>query len=162
MATDAGICRVILPGDEDEQVFANVENVESSSLTDEAAEMLSGYFRGENVSFSELPVDLGAVTAFRAKILRLIRAIPAGEVKSYGEIAMIAGTPRAARAIGGAMASNPIPVIVPCHRIVAGDGKLTGFSAAGGTNFKKYLLALEGIDFKGNIVSKMSRLLTGA
>lgn len=161
MATDTGISRVILPDDKDEQVHEITEKAESSPLTEEAAEMLSAYFRGENISFSALPVDLGKVTIFRAEILKAIRAIPAGEVRSYGEIAEMAGVPRAARAIGGAMASNPIPIVIPCHRIVAADGKLTGFSAAGGVCFKKYLLSMEGIDFKGNIVSKMRRLLTG-
>ena len=158
MATDAGICRIILPGDTDQQLYECSRKTQSSPLTEEAAAMLTAYIRGETICFSALPVDLGAVTPFRAEILKMIRVIPAGEVRSYGEIAMMAGIPRAARAIGGAMASNPIPIIIPCHRIVAGDGKLTGFSAAGGISFKKLLLAMEGIDFKGNIVRKTCRL----
>lgn len=157
MATDAGICSVILPGSHDEP-DAETGSIGSSELTEKAAGLLSAYFRGEDVIFTALPVDLTGVAPFRKKILMAIRAIPAGEVKSYGEIAMMAGTPRAARAIGGAMACNPVPVIIPCHRIVAGDGKLTGFSAPGGIKIKKLLLEMEGIEFKGNIVRKKSRL----
>lgn len=152
LASDTGICRVVLPGDEDEVSSVMAGAPASSPLTEKAAGMLSAYFRGESVSFAELPVELGAVTPFRARVLELIRAIGPGEVKSYGEVAAMSGKPGAARAIGGAMASNPVPVIVPCHRVVAGDGRLTGFSATGGISVKKELLIMEGIEFKGDTV----------
>ena len=106
-------------------------------------------------------MDLCEVTPFRARILTLIRAIEQGEVISYGEVAAMAGAPRAARAIGGAMAANPVPIIIPCHRIVAGNGSLTGFSAAGGISVKNKLLRMEGIEFTGDTTCKMQRLLTG-
>ncbi|OGR29894.1 MAG: hypothetical protein A2X83_09110 [Desulfuromonadales bacterium GWD2_54_10] len=66
----------------------------------------------------------------------------------------MAGAPRAARAIGGALAANPVPVIIPCHRIVAGSGKLTGYSAPGGIKMKEILLRMERVEFKGEVVCK--------
>lgn len=161
LATDIGICRVILPGDEEALLSLMSQEAVSSPLTDEAAGLLSAYYNGEKISFSALPVDLCEVTPFRARILTLIRAIEQGEVKSYGEVAAMAGAPRAARAIGGAMAANPVPIIIPCHRIVAGNGSLTGFSAVGGISVKSKLLRMEGIEFKGDTTCKMQRLLTG-
>jgi methylated-DNA-[protein]-cysteine S-methyltransferase len=94
-------------------------------------------------------VDLSLLTEFRKRILMLIRAIPYGEVRSYCDVAVLAGLPRAARAVGGAMAANPVPVIIPCHRIVAGNGRLTGYSAIGGLKMKDILLRMEGVEFKG-------------
>jgi methylated-DNA-[protein]-cysteine S-methyltransferase len=116
--------------------------------------MLKLYFKGEPQRFDDLPVDLSGVATFRARILELIRSIPRGETKSYGEVAALAGVPRAARAIGGAMAANPLPIIIPCHRVVAADGKLTGYSAPGGLTTKKYLLEAEGVEFKEELYSQ--------
>jgi len=153
MATDSGICRVMFPGDPELSTgHGTRRHPASSSLTEAAAEMISAYFRGEKTTFLALPVDLERSTPFRSNILRMIRSIRYGEVKSYGEIAAMAGIPAASRAVGGAMASNPVPLVIPCHRVIAADGSLTGFSAAGGILFKKYLLMLEGIEFKGDKV----------
>jgi len=121
----------------------------SSELTQRVAVMLKCYFKGERQGFDDIPVDLAVVTPFRQRILELIRAIPFGEVWTYGQVAALAGAPGAARAIGGAMASNPLPVIIPCHRVVAGDGRLTGYTAPGGVARKEYLLRLEDVEFKG-------------
>jgi methylated-DNA-[protein]-cysteine S-methyltransferase len=75
--------------------------------------------------------------------------IPYGRVVSYGCLAQQAGYPGASRAVGGAMAANPIPIIVPCHRVVAASGALTGYSGPGGIVMKKNLLSLEGVEFRG-------------
>jgi methylated-DNA-[protein]-cysteine S-methyltransferase len=114
--------------------------------------MLMQYFKGKRQQFDNIPVDLNLSGTFRLHVLELIRSIPFGVVKSYGEVAHLAGSPGAARAVGGAMASNPVPIIIPCHRVIAANGSLTGFSAPGGIKIKKYLLQMEGIEFKGELV----------
>jgi methylated-DNA-[protein]-cysteine S-methyltransferase len=144
----AGVCRVYLPVGDD-SYRREFRGVPPSEMTQRTAEMLKRYFKGEQQTFSEIPVDLSVVTPFRRRILELIRAIPFGEVRTYGQVAGLAGVPGAARAIGGAMASNPLPVIIPCHRVVAGDGRLTGYTAPGGISCKEYLLRLEDVEFKG-------------
>jgi methylated-DNA-[protein]-cysteine S-methyltransferase len=147
-AGDRGVCRVHLPTEAD-SYRREFRDVPPSELTQRAAEMLKRYFKGERQTFNDLPVDLSVVTPFRRRILELIRSIPFGEVWTYGQVAGLAGAPGAARAVGGAMACNPLPVIIPCHRVIAGDGKLTGFSAPGGIACKEYLLRMEDVEFIG-------------
>ena len=89
------------------------------------------------------PLDWQGGTEFQKKVWAALRAIPAGQTRSYGEIAAAVGSPKGARAVGGACGSNPIPVLVPCHRVLAGGGGLGGFS--GGLDWKKRLLAVEGV-----------------
>jgi methylated-DNA-[protein]-cysteine S-methyltransferase len=149
VASEKGICRVLLPGAA-EAVSGRVK----SALTARVAEMLTSYYKGVQQDFDDIPVDLGALTEFRARILLLVRKIPFGEIKTYGEVAAMASVPRAARAIGGALASNPVPIVIPCHRVVAADGKLTGFTAPGGLSVKKILLQMEGVEFKGERASR--------
>lgn len=88
------------------------------------------------------PVDLTAVTPFRQRVLQCASRIPLGATCTYGELARKVDSPSAARAVGGAMGNNPVPIFVPCHRVVAGGGKMGGFS--GGLSLKRTLLALEG------------------
>jgi methylated-DNA-[protein]-cysteine S-methyltransferase len=101
---------------------------------------LADYFRGEPVSF-DIPVDLSWCTPFQKEILIAIRRIPYGEVRSYREVAAMAGHPRAARAAGTAAGANRTPVVIPCHRVIRKNGELGGFG--GGLPLKKFLLALE-------------------
>ena len=91
----------------------------------------------------DIPLDLDGQPLFRRKVWGVLRTIPYGRVRSYGWVARKLGTPLAARAVGGACGDNPIPLIVPCHRVVGGDGSLGGFS--GGLATKKRLLRLEGV-----------------
>ncbi len=106
---------------------------------------LKEYGTGRQIDFSNIPCHLGTMTIFQQKVLKATRLVPCGKTQSYGEIARRIGHPRAARAVGGTMARNPIPIIIPCHRIVGHNGKLTGFTAPGGIRFKKKLLMLESI-----------------
>lgn len=92
------------------------------------------------------PLDWSGHTEFRQKVWRAMLGIPRGETKSYGEIAMELHRPLASRAVGGACGANPIPVLVPCHRVLAANGRLGGFS--GGLEWKRRLLAIEGIAVK--------------
>jgi len=89
------------------------------------------------------PLDLSNGTMFQRKIWNALRKIARGQTKSYGEIARAVGKPKAVRAVGGACGANPIPVFIPCHRVVAANGKLGGFS--GGLDWKRELLTREGV-----------------
>ncbi|MCM0082496.1 methylated-DNA--[protein]-cysteine S-methyltransferase [Geomonas sp. Red32] len=117
-----------------------------SALTRTGVKLLEAYFAGEPVSF-DLPLDLGGFTSFQKEVYHRVFGIGYGKVMSYGEVAAACGSPKGARAIGGAMARNRLPVIIPCHRVLAGNGQLTGFTAPGGVASKKDLLVMEGADF---------------
>jgi len=104
-------------------------------------EKLRRYFEGQEVTFDE-PLDLSQATPFQRRVWRAVREIPRGETRSYGEIARLVGAPRAARAVGGALAANPLPIVIPCHRVISSDGGLGGFG--GRVELKRRLLELEG------------------
>jgi methylated-DNA-[protein]-cysteine S-methyltransferase len=89
-------------------------------------------------------LDESALSAFQRTVYAITRAIPAGSTLTYGDVAARAGTPRDARAVGQALGANPYPIIVPCHRVVAADGRMHGFSGPGGTVTKLRLLEIEG------------------
>jgi methylated-DNA-[protein]-cysteine S-methyltransferase len=120
-----------------------------SPLTREAARQLCCYFSGEHIMF-ELPLDPWEWSAFAAAVYTVVRAIPYGEVRSYGAVAAAAGHPGAARVVGRMMAVNRLPIVIPCHRVVAANGALTGYSAPGGLSFKARLLELEGAESVGS------------
>lgn len=98
---------------------------------------------GQPQSFEDVPLDLEGVTRFNASVYRALQKVPSGKTVTYGELAKHVGSPGAARAIGTAMATNPIPLVVPCHRVLGASGK-GGFSAYGGVVTKDRLLAIEG------------------
>ena len=91
------------------------------------------------------PLDLAGGTEFQRKVWNALRRIGRGRTKSYGEVARAIGQPKAGRAVGGACGANPVPVLVPCHRVLAAHGKIGGFG--GGLDWKRKLLAREGIKF---------------
>jgi methylated-DNA-[protein]-cysteine S-methyltransferase len=99
---------------------------------------------GRGDELAAIQLDLSHCSPFNRRIYELARAIPAGETLSYGELAARAGNPRAARAVGQAMAHNPFPLLVPCHRVMAANGGAGGFSAPGGVDTKFRLLRIEG------------------
>lgn len=102
------------------------------------------HLAGEIQDLRSVAVDLRSVTPFFRQIYEATRQIPSGQTRTYGEIAKVVGQPGAAQEVGQAMAKNPVPIIVPCHRVSAAGGKLGGFSAPGGPATKAKLLALEG------------------
>ncbi len=108
---------------------------------DETRRELDDYFEGRRRKF-DLQVDLTAVTDFHRQVLRELALVPYGETATYGGLAQRVGKPKSARAIGGAMNRNPIPIVLPCHRVVGAHGELTGY--AGGLERKIALLELEG------------------
>lgn len=110
----------------------------------EVIEKIRRHLQGEVQDFSGVAVDLERVEPFARQVYEATREIPAGQTRTYGEIAKAVGRPGAAQEVGQAMAKNPVPIIVPCHRVSAAGGKLGGFSAPGGPTTKAKLLALEG------------------
>lgn len=107
------------------------------------AERITAYFAGEAVDFPE-QVDLAGLTEFQTVILTTLRRkIKRGQTTTYRELAELAGKPGAARAVGSVMAANPVPLIIPCHRVLRGDGGVGGFSGPGGEKLKKLMLELE-------------------
>ncbi len=113
----------------------------------ELIDVLTRYFSGKAVRIS-VPLELSGHTDFQRDVWRVASEIPYGEVRTYGWIAARLGRPKTARAVGGALAQNPFPLVVPCHRVVRTDGSLGGFSA--GLEWKKALLKLEGTCLKWN------------
>lgn len=109
--------------------------------TDAARRELEAYFAGQRQAF-DVPVDWSLIHGFATGVLHATAQIPFGRTSSYGEVAISAGSPRAARAAGNALGSNPIPIVVPCHRVLHADGGLGGYS--GGLDRKRFLLRLEG------------------
>lgn len=125
--------------------FANKHNEEEiingneTILLKEAIKQLNEYFDGKRSSF-DLPMEPKG-TEFQNKVWNALKEIPCGETRSYGEIARIIGNEKASRAVGMANNKNPIPIIVPCHRVIGANGKLVGY--AGGLDIKEKLLDLE-------------------
>lgn len=105
------------------------------------------YFEGEQTDFSEVPIDLGEQEPLFERIYAAVRQLGWGETTTYGAVARALGAgPEVARDVGRAMAMNPLPLIIPCHRVLAAGGKVGGFSAPGGAESKARMLALEGLD----------------
>lgn len=115
----------------------------SSPVLDKARKQLAEYFAGKRKSF-QVPVSLEG-TDFQKSVWSAINDIPFGKVLSYGEVGHETGRPTAGRAVGGAVGANPVPIIIPCHRVLASDGRITGYSGGNGIETKAWLLDHEGI-----------------
>ena len=113
------------------------------------AELLRAYAEGEPVDFRRISLDAGPSTAFRKNVINHCQKIPYGQTTTYGQLAAVAGSPRAGRAVGNCMATNPIPLIIPCHRVVRSQGGPGPYSAPGGCRMKRRLLDLEARSFSG-------------
>ena len=120
--------------------------LEAPGRFDEVRRELDEYFERRRTTF-DVPIDWALTKPFARRILQATAAIDFGHTKTYGQVARLAGNPKAARAAGGALNSNPIPIIVPCHRVIGANGKLVGYG--GGIDRKIALLELEGIPLGG-------------
>lgn len=114
-----------------------------SPVLDKASKQLDEYFAGKRKSF-QVPVSLEG-TVFQQSVWSAVNDIPFGKVLSYGEVGHETGRPTAGRAVGGAVGANPVPIIIPCHRVLASDGRITGYSGGNGIETKAWLLDHEGI-----------------
>jgi methylated-DNA-[protein]-cysteine S-methyltransferase len=120
-----------------------VRPIKSSKRATEAVRQVKEYLTGKRAEF-DLPIDMRFLTDFQRAVLRAVMRVPRGEVITYGALARAIGQPKAARAVGRALGSNPIPIVIPCHRVLASDGSLGGYSGRGGVRTKADLLRLEG------------------
>lgn len=120
---------------------------EPSAKVQQAIDAARRYFDGGKEDFTRYDVDLGEQEDFFREVYAHVRSLPWGETTTYGAVARALGAgPEAARDVGQAMARNPVPLIIPCHRVLAAGGKVGGFSAPGGSAAKARMLALEGVD----------------
>ena len=148
MVTPRGLVRLSYPGEGiDDQLQELAERIsprilEAPEKTDEVRRQLDAYFAGRRHAF-DVPIDWRLVRGFAGDVLRATARIPFGGVSSYREIAAAAGSPNAYRAAGNALGSNPVPIVVPCHRVLHASGGLGGYT--GGLERKRYLLQLEGV-----------------
>lgn len=140
-ATNRGLCRIqfVAIGGADGEQSRDTGSDALAHLA-RACNQLREYFDGKRRRF-DVPIDLPACTPFQCAVWRGCSEIPFGERRSYGELAAAIGRPRAARAVGNALNSNPIPIIIPCHRVIRADGSLGGFGS--GLRVKKSLLRRE-------------------
>jgi methylated-DNA-[protein]-cysteine S-methyltransferase len=106
---------------------------------------VESHFAGEIQDFQDVVLDLEATGEFARQVYSVVQKIPAGQTRTYGEVAKAIQRPSAARAVGHALGRNPIALLVPCHRVMAANGNLCGFSAFGGVNMKLRMLELEGV-----------------
>jgi methylated-DNA-[protein]-cysteine S-methyltransferase len=147
-ATPKGLVKLSLPGHDPEEALEDLAArisprlLEAPARLDEARRELDLYFEGKLTEF-DLPLDWQLSRDFRRRALRAIDRIPYGKTRSYTEIARSAGNERAVRAAGTACGANPIPIVVPCHRVLRSSGGLGGYG--GGLPMKEALLELEGI-----------------
>jgi methylated-DNA-[protein]-cysteine S-methyltransferase len=146
--TPRGLVRLSYPGEPVEAQLDELAALISPRVmaaperTDEVRRQLDGYFDGTRQDF-ELPIDWRLLRGFRGQVLKATARIPFGSVSSYREVATRAGSPNAYRAAGNALGSNPVPIVVPCHRVLHAGGGLGGYT--GGLERKRFLLELEGV-----------------
>jgi methylated-DNA-[protein]-cysteine S-methyltransferase len=144
--TDRGLCRIAYDAEPDREVellakVFGLRVLQSTRPIDPARRQLSEYFEGKRQRF-DLDVDLALQADFNRRVLRELARVPYGEVVTYGELAARSARPRAARAVGTVMNRNPLPIVLPCHRVIGANGKLVGYG--GGLERKETLLRLEG------------------
>jgi methylated-DNA-[protein]-cysteine S-methyltransferase len=145
-STERGLCRVEFDPEPERDLEPLAREfgfrvLRAPKALDEPKRELTQYFEGARTSF-ELPVDVRFGSAFRVKVMDELARVPYGQVTTYGALAALAGNPGAARAVGTFMNRNPVPIVLPCHRVVGANGSLVGYG--GGLERKERLLQLEG------------------
>jgi methylated-DNA-[protein]-cysteine S-methyltransferase len=145
-ATDRGLCRVVYDAEPEQELDGlartfGLRVLRTSRPVDPARRQLDEYFEHRREEF-DLPLDLRLHADFHRRVLDELARVPYGEVVTYGELAARADRPRAARAVGTVMNRNPLPIVLPCHRVIGSTGKLVGYG--GGLHRKEALLRLEG------------------
>lgn len=147
--TEQSLCRTQLPGPNIKKIEALLlKNIPEARFDKSFCKILQqqiiAYYEGDRVKFNgDIPLCFNGFSPFARSVLRTCRKIGIGQTVTYGQLAEKAGRPNASRAVGTVLAKNPMPLIIPCHRIIRSDGKLGGFSAPGGITTKKKMLELE-------------------
>ncbi len=157
--TDRGLARVLLPGDSDAAMLErlNQKRALSQDVPRSIAALMDrieDYAEGEPVDFSDITLDLSGTPDFHGRVYQSLIKVGWGQTTTYGGLARQLGDAGLSRAVGQAMGANPLPLIIPCHRVLASNGKPGGFSAPGGTATKVAMLALEGV-YVGTPVGQM-------
>ncbi len=122
--------------------------VRSDDQAAEALQQVQEYLNGKRTAF-DLPLDMSAMSEFQRRVLNIALKIPRGKYLTYGDVAKAIGKPQASRAVGQALGHNPVPIVIPCHRVLGSDGSLHGYSGGGGVKTKAWLLRLEGASVPG-------------
>ncbi|MHA6297867.1 methylated-DNA--[protein]-cysteine S-methyltransferase [Devosia sp. CAU 1758] len=148
--TDSGICRVWLPGPTPDdlrqlQVSRGFAPGEPDGYVARVLDRIEDYAEGAVVDFSDTPLDLAGLPDFHRRAYELLLQVGWGQTLTYGDLARRLGDVGLSRAVGQAMGANPVPLVIPCHRVLASDGKPGGFSAPGGAVSKVRMLTLEGV-----------------
>ncbi len=147
---DRGIAGVQLPGSSPDATrtqmrkrFADFRETEPSEAARDAIDRIIALMAGNPGDMSPIPLDMEGVRDFNRRVYDVTLAIPPGQTLTYGEVAERIGEPGAAQSVGQALGANPVPIIVPCHRVLAAGGKIGGFSAPGSIATKRKMLAIE-------------------
>jgi len=148
VASPTGLRRIVLPHYQSDDLAQLLAWEHPGCLLDEAPlqdliDLSRDYFNAKPVNFDGLACDLPKPGTFGGKVLRACRAIPFGQTRSYSQVAREIDRPEAARAVATALGKNPLPLVIPCHRVTYADGRSGGFSAPGGVELKQRMLALE-------------------
>lgn len=148
LGNDDGLRRTCLPVDEKDSVLSCLlANLHDSPILKktlgDCQDQVIAYFEGARIDFAGVPVDVSGFGAFEQAVLHTLRGISYRQTTTYTDLAARSSRPRAVRAAANAVAKNPLPLIIPCHRVLRKDGSLGGFSAPGGIDTKKRLLELE-------------------
>ena len=148
--SERGISALMLPEADDDATrkrllrrIGNAPETTPPASIQQAVAAIQSLLQGERTDLSNVAVDLDGMPDFNLQVYEIARKIPAGETLTYGDIAKRLGDVQLSRAVGQAMGQNPVPVVVPCHRVVAAGGKTGGFSAPGGSQTKLKILAIE-------------------
>jgi methylated-DNA-[protein]-cysteine S-methyltransferase len=123
--------------------------VRSDDATRAALKQVLEYLDGQRTKF-DLPLDMSSMSEFQRRVLGVALKIPRGKYLTYGDVAKAIGKPQASRAVGQALGHNPVPIVIPCHRVLGSDGSLHGYSGGGGIQTKAWLLRLEGASLPGS------------
>ena len=158
--TEQGVARLQLPGMDEADMLSRINRDgartgQPTRAVEVLINQIEDYAEGEPIDFSAVPLDLAGVPDFHRRTYAMLLGFGWGQTTTYGALARQLGDVTLSRAVGQAMGSNPIPLIIPCHRVLASDGKPGGFSAPGGAPSKVRMLALEGVNV-GTPVGQMT------
>ena len=150
LRSERGILRLFIGCSKREQLLKQITHEFGNSIVrtpakEDMVAKIKRYCAGEKVIFDKCALDWSLLTLFQQRVFKEAKKIPYGAVEAYSGLARKSGCPNGSRAVGNALAKNPFPLVVPCHRIIRGDGRLGGFSAWGGIALKERLLKLEGV-----------------
>ena len=145
-----GLRNLVLPEANKEDILFRMKNesksdalIKESIGQEDVISRIKEYFMGKKIDFSDWRLDLEKFTNFQRKIMQVVQKIPYGETRSYKWVAQAAGYPQAYRAVGNTMRNNPLPLVIPCHRVIKSDGGLGGFSGKEGIDYKKKMIDFE-------------------